>query len=305
MNFEQCFKESRTMLMEAALGERLKREYGLAIDGPVAMADLICHKTGKSALRKLWLEYLSIAEEYHLPFLATTPTRRANQTRVLSAGYDSALLYENVSLLKEIQSTAAAPMFAGGLMGCKGDAYTGKGSLSAQEAYRFHAWQADVFARAGVDFLFAGIMPALEEAKGMAMAMSDTGLPYIISFTITPDGRLIDNTTIDSAIRSIDQHVKRPPLCYMTNCVHPDILSRALSHDFNRTLNVQTRFLGIQANASPLTYEELDGSHDLKCSDPVSLAQSMIQAKRKFGLRILGGCCGTDGNHLREIAKSL
>ena len=218
------------MLMEAALGERLKREYGLAIDGPVAMADLICHKTGKSALCKLWLEYLSIAEEYHLPFLATTPTRRANQTRVLSAGYDSALLYENVSLLK---------------------------------------------------------------------------LPYIISFTITPDGRLIDNTTIDSAIRSIDQHVKRPPLCYMTNCVHPDILSRALSHDFNRTLNVQTRFLGIQANASPLTYEELDGSHDLKCSDPVSLAQSMIQAKRKFGLRILGGCCGTDGNHLREIAKSL
>ena len=305
MDFEQCFKDSQTLLMEGALGERLKREYGLPIDGPVAMADLIYHHSGKSALRKLWTEYLSIAEEYHLPFLATTPTRRANQSQVHSAGYHSILLYDNVALLKEIQRTANTPMFVGGLMGCKGDAYTGKDSLTSAEAHNFHAWQANTFAKAGADFLFAGIMPVLEEAKGMAMAMSDTGLPYIISFTIRQDGRLIDGTTIDSAIRCIDRHVNHRPLCYMTNCVHPDILSLALSHDFNRTVNVRSRFLGLQANASPLSYEELDGSQDLKCSDPISLAQSMYHVKRKFNLRILGGCCGTDGNYLREIAKTL
>lgn len=53
-----------------------------------------------------------------------------------------------------------------------------------------------MFLEAKVDFLYAGIMPALVEAIGMARAMENTGLPYIISFMIRSDGKLIDGTTI-------------------------------------------------------------------------------------------------------------
>ena len=44
---------------------------------------------------------------------------------------------------------------------------------------------------ADVDFLYAGIMPVLSEAAGMARAMSETGLPYIISFTVQQNGSFI------------------------------------------------------------------------------------------------------------------
>lgn len=156
-----------------------------------------------------------------------------------------------------------------------------------------------------MDVLYAGIMPAVSEACGMAQAMSDTGVPYIISFTIQRDGRLIDHTTIHDAIEMIDHLVERKPLCYMTNCVHPDIVYEALSQPWNQSEEVHTRFKGIQANTSSLDYSELDQSDELKSSDPITLAKSMQRLKDVFGFQIFGGCCGTDHRHMEEIAKKI
>lgn len=190
-------------------------------------------------------------------------------------------------------------------MGCKGDAYTGEGYLDTEDAKVFHSWQADLFRDAKVDFLYAGIMPVLAEALGMAVSMSDTNIPYIISFTIQRDGRLVDGHSIDYAIRFIDDNVYNKPVCYMTNCVHPNIVRDALSYEFNQTEVVRTRFLGIQANTSALSYSELDGAEDLKSSSPVDLAEASIRLKSEHNFKIFGGCCGADGKHMDEIAKRL
>jgi len=305
MTFEKCLKHNTPVLMEGALGERLKREFGLKIDGIAAMSPLVYSEKGRSALKSLWLEYAKTAEKYNLPFLATTPTRRANKERVADAGYDSSIIKANMDFLKEIRNECSTQMFIGGLMGCKGDAYTGEGALSADEAYTFHSWQAQLFAKENADFLYAGIMPCAEEALGMAKAMSDTKIPYIISFTIEKNGRLIDGTTINDAIELVDRNTENKPLFYMTNCVHPSIVLEALSKDFNSTKTVRTRFKGIQANTSPLSYAELDGAEDLKSSDPESLAEGIKQLKDKHGFTLFGGCCGTDNRHMMEIAKRI
>jgi len=118
--------------MEGALGERLKREYGLSFDDQIAMA--------------------------------ATPTRRANRERMESAGKSESLIQANVDYLRNIQINSGIEMYVGGLMGCKGDAYTGNDALSENEAYELHRWAADCFARAKVDYLYAAIMPVLSEA---------------------------------------------------------------------------------------------------------------------------------------------
>ena len=89
----------------------------------------------------------------------------------------------------------------------------------------------------------------------------------------------------------------------MTNCIHPDILYKALSHDFNKTSLVQQRFHGIQANTSALSPEKLDNSIELKCSDFTELAQSIQRLTEIISLKIVGGCCGTNGTHMNHIAK--
>ena len=305
MGFKNCIEKQHRILMEGALGERLKREYHLNFDNHVAMARLIYDANGRYALKSLWQEYIKIAQKYGLPFLAATPTRRANKERVEQAGCTSSIIIDNVKFLRKIQQESNIEMYVGGLMGCKGDAYTGEDALSESDSRKFHKWQADLFCAAEVDFLYAGIMPTLPEATGMAQAMSETGLPYIISFTIQKDGKLIDGTAISKAIAAIDNSVDRKPVCYMTNCVHPSIVCEALSQTFNQNALVKNRFLGIQANTSPLSYAELDGSLDLKCSDPTDFAEIMLKLRDISNIKIFGGCCGTDGKYMEQVALRL
>ena len=105
MNFRTCITSNSPILMEGALGERLKREYGLDINGNVAMADLIYNEKGRMALKRLWREYISIAHKYSLPFMATTPTRRANKERVVKSGYDETIILDNEDFLRRIKDT--------------------------------------------------------------------------------------------------------------------------------------------------------------------------------------------------------
>jgi S-methylmethionine-dependent homocysteine/selenocysteine methylase len=291
--------------MEGAIGERLKREYNIMFDERVAMAGLIYDTDSRQAMLNIFNEYVSIAEKYHLPLITTTPTRRANRENIMHSDFDNRIIKDNVRFLQQIKNNSCTDMFVGGLMGCRGDAYGATEVLSVEEAQEFHSWQADLFKDAGVDFLYAGIMPALSEAVGMANAMENTGLPYIISFMIRHDGKLIDGTTIHDAISDIDDATIRKPICYMTNCVHPTVLRKALSCSFNNTELVKERFKGIQANASPLSPEELDNCSDLKSSDSISLADDMIELFNYFTPKIFGGCCGTNNTHIEEIAKRI
>ncbi|MCK9169463.1 MAG: homocysteine S-methyltransferase family protein [Treponema sp.] len=305
MNFETCYNRSDAILMEGAVAERIKHEFNIKLDEKTALAGLIYTEKGRSALTAIYTEYLHIAEKYQLPFIVTTPTRRANYIRVKEAGYDEKIIYENAVFLRNLQKNAGTTMFTGGLMGCKGDAYTASEVLSAEEAYDFHRWQADLLRDAGVDFLYAGIMPALPEAEGMAEAMAHTGLPYIISFMIRKDGKLLDGTTISDAIQKIDALPERKPVCYMSNCIHPVILEQALAHPFNCTRFVKERFHGIQANTAALSPEELNNSAELITSDGAALADEIMNLRKFADIKIFGGCCGTDATHMEEIAKRI
>ena len=305
MGFEECMKTEKHLMMEGALGERLKREYGLKFDPYLDMAALVYTEAGRSALETLWKGYMEIAQRYDLPFLATTPTRRTNWERIRQTGYDDSIIKANVDFLRSIRYRSRQKMYVGGLVGCRGDAYTGKGCLSRQEAYEFHQWETRQFAEAGVDFLYAALMPTLEEAAGMALAIQETGVPCILSFTIQKNGCLVDGTPIVQAIEYIDHLTDSWPVCYMTNCVHPAILFEALSQAFNRCETVRKRFLGIQANTANRSYAELDGSAELKTSQPEELAAYIAGLGEVMDLRIAGGCCGTDDRHMEEIAKIL
>lgn len=96
MGFTDLFANHRLLLMEGALGERLKREYGLTTKGIADMAGLVYVLEGRAALRAIWGEYIQVARSYGLPFMATKPTRRANQDRIPAAGLDEHVFEDNI-----------------------------------------------------------------------------------------------------------------------------------------------------------------------------------------------------------------
>ncbi|MEP6223787.1 homocysteine S-methyltransferase family protein, partial [Marinobacter sp.] len=171
---------------------------------------------------------------------------------------------------------------------------------SLSEAKEFHEWQINQLASEGVDFLIAVTLPSVEEAAGIAVAMEATGLPYIISFVIGSDGKVLDGTEIQTAFEYVDTKTVNSPLGYFVNCSFPSFLkTESLSE------NAIDRLIGIQANASSLSHAELDGSEELKSESVSEWGSLMLQLSSSFGVKILGGCCGTDGRHLEYLTENI
>jgi len=190
-------------------------------------------------------------------------------------------------------------------MSCRGDAYSPSEALSAEEARTFHAWQAGKLADAGVDFLLAATLPAFSEAVGLAHALAATGTPYMVSFVVRPDGTLLDGTSLKYAVTAIDDTVTPRPAAYLINCTHASFARAALLHEGNSSPMVRQRIIGLLANTAALSPEELNDSSCLVEEDPETFGSTVAGLQRELGLKILGGCCGTDDRHIRALAARL
>ena len=188
----------------------------------------------------------------------------------------------------------------GGTLGCKNDCYLPEQGLDAAEAEQFHRWQCEQLAAGGADFLVAATLPSVEEALGMARAMAATGLPYFISFVIDRAGRIMDGTSLADAFKYLDCEVGTPPLGYMVNCSYPTFLCAESQSD-----NVLNRLVGYSANASSLDHCELEGAEDIQSETVSDWGNQMLSLNQKFGIQMVGGCCGTTGAHLRYLTQHM
>lgn len=291
------------MLTEAAVLEPLRRSGTVELHPLLEHALLIYDEVGRQRLGGLHGSYISVAQEAGVPIVVYTPTWRANPERLTLSGikYDvnrDAVTY--LDYLRSVVSSRPTDVFIGGLVGCRNDCYRPEQGLPTDEARAFHRWQINELADEGVDFLIAQTLPAVPEAIGIALAMAETGSPYIISFVINRKGHVLDGTTLEQAFMEIDSASSRPPLGFMINCAYPSFLN---AHDQPRT--VLDRLVGYQANASSRDHSDLDSSDSLLADDLEDWGNRMIELKQTYGLKMLGGCCGTGREHLQFLVNGI
>lgn len=307
--FAEMIREQELVMMEGAIVERLARNGFDELRGPAANAILLVSERGRTALRQPYLDYLKLGKEHGLPVLLLTPTWRANRERLAAAGLPgvheiSRMAVEFLaSIVEEAEMTESA--WIGGLMGCHGDAYKPEESIGEERGEVFHREQAEALAEAGVDYLMAATLPEAGEAAGIARAMTATGVPSLPSYVINRNGHLLDGTPMEQVVRRIDSLCDPQPLFHMVNCVHPSVYESAMQRVLSEDPTLDQRLLGLQANSSPRTPDELDGIDHLEGDGPTPFAASMASAHRATGLKLLGGCCGTDTPHLREMILSV
>ncbi len=307
MTFQKILENSDIILTEGALVERLKAEFSLRMDDHLNHAGYIYEHPLK--LEQLYRQYIDIGEKHNLPIMIMTPTRKVNYESVERSKFrNKNILSDSYNYLKEIRDSYkdySEKILIGGLLGCKGDAYSGAKILNTEESYLFHKQQTSQFKGKEIDFLFAGIMPEINEATGMARAMSETNIPYIISFMIQKDGCLLDGTALSDAIRIIDEQINPNPVCCFTNCIHPTNLIEALNNVKNRDNPQLKRLMGIQANASTLSCTELNNCNTLHQDNFDNITKEMHFLQQNFGFKLFGGCCGTDNDFMEKLAKKL
>lgn len=307
--FAEFIKHNRCILGEGAVIERLRRIPGIELDPHLVNAAFLYDDAKRTALEAICQQYMDIGRDFGLPLIMSTPTWRASRERIAAAGYggfdvngDNFLFLDS---LRRSYGKYAEKVVICGLMSCRGDAYCPSEALSVDEARKFHSWQAGKLAAAGVDFLLASTLPAFSEAKGLAAALAETGRPYIISFVVRPEATLLDGTSLRDAIAAIDASVSPKPFAFMINCTHASLARAALLHESNSSPMVRERIIGLLANTAALSPEDLDNSTKLIEEQPETFAEDVAALSRELGMKILGGCCGTDDRHIRCLAALL
>lgn len=297
MNFEQTIQTNPLILMEGAIIERLRHNQTIQLHPRLVIAPLVGNPAGRGALTALYREYIAIAKGAGLPVVLSTPTWRANRERILRENPEANLNADAVQFMLNFKQEYPN-LFIGGQIGCKNDCYKPGEALSRTEAFDFHSWQIQHLTEA--DFLYAVTLPEVDEALGMAQAMAATDRPYIISFVIGRSGRVLDGTPLEEAMHRIDAESGRPPLGYGVNCCYPSFLQAARLSE-----KAAKRMVSIQANASSLDHAQLDQSGTVHADDLEDWGDRMLELHRALGIKILGGCCGTDATHLGYLARTI
>ena len=298
---KQLLDNNNRILMEAAIVERLRRCSDFKLHPKLLNGPLIYDKGGKEALLSIYQEYVDIALNSDLPLLLCTPTWRANHSRVVSSDIPVSINIDAAKFLfklRDLPKNKNGNIRIGGLIGCKNDCYLPDEGLSTLEAQKFHSWQIEQLASSEVDFLMAETLPNINEALGIAKAMEVTDIPYIISFVVSRNGKVLDGSSLSEAVNYIDSNTTVNPLGYMVNCAFPSFLCPE-----NQPMELFKRLIGFQANASSLDHCDLESADKLEVENINEWGQLMVELNKNFGIKILGGCCGTNAEHLRYITS--
>ena len=267
---------------------------------------LVGSDVGRAALADYYAPYLSIAERLGTGIVLDTPTWRASLDWAARLGYDSISLAElNRAAVDFVRRLAAerpdVPAVINGAIGPRGDGYVVGSVMSADEATAYHGLQARAFADAAADMVTAVTMTYAEEATGIARAAGLVGLDVALSFTVETDGRLPSGQRLGDAISQVDEATGGAPAYYMINCAHPTHFLHELDPDAPWAARVK----GLRANASRLSHAELDAATELDRGDIGELADLYADVHSTFELRVVGGCCGTDHEHVEAMATTL
>ena len=296
-------KVNNCILAEASVIEKLRRSEGIYLHPRLENALLLYDDAGRKSLQDVYKAYIEVAYDADLPIIVSSPTWRANRQRTQEVTVGEGINGDGIRFLKNIRNeydTFSSKIFIGGLIGCKNDCYRPEEGLQTDEAYSFHSWQIEKLAEENIDYLLAATIPALPEAIGIARAMGKTKIPYFISFVINRNGNILDGCSLQSAFDKIDAESPEPPLGYMINCAYPSFLNAAAQPG-----SVLERLMGFQGNASSLDHDQLDGANTLQSDSLEDWGNRMVVLNKNYGIKILGGCCGTDVKHLRYIAAKL
>jgi homocysteine S-methyltransferase len=265
---------------------------------------LLIDPKGRELLADYYADYAGIAAASGAGLLLETPTWRANPEWGARLGVGADGLAEAnaeavhlvAALAEQFADEGVPEVVLAGLVGPRGDGYVAGEVMDPEVARDYHRPQVQVFADEGADLVTALTLTTVAEAIGVVLAARAAGMPVSVGFTVETDGRLPDGTSLRDAVEGVDEAA--PPDWFVVNCAHPSHVVRGLE-DAGPWVE---RIGGTRVNASVRSHAELDAAEELDEGDPLRLGHDQAGLGALLpGLRVVGGCCGTDARHVAAM----
>jgi 5-methyltetrahydrofolate--homocysteine methyltransferase len=225
-----------------------------------------------------------------------TNTFGANRLKLADYLLASKVAEINQAAAKLAREAAGDKNFVCGSIGPLGKLIDPLGDVTFDQAYEAFAQQAKALEVGGVDVVSIETISDLQEMRAAVIAVKqETKLPIIASLTYDDGEKTIYGTTPEVAVAVLE------PLGI-------DIISANCSTGPEGMLKVSKRLLAV--SSKPVMVMPNAGMPDLiddKAVYKMTPQQFASFAKKFFelGVRIVGGCCGTNPQHIKAVKMSL
>ena len=223
-----------------------------------------------------------------------TNTFGANRKRLAAFGFAEKMRQINQAGVRIAREAARDLAFVAGSVGPLGVRLEPLGSTTFAEARELFREQFAALAEAGVDLLILETFRDLDELREAIFAAREAAgndITLVAQVSIEDDGSLQDGSSTETFTRALDQW---PVDVIGLNCSSGP---RVTLETVENMLAFTNKPLSAMPNAGlPVTVE---GRNLYLCS-----SEYMAQYARRFlqeGVKIVGGCCGTTPEHIKEI----
>lgn len=240
-----------------------------------------------AALTKLQQEYVDAGSQ-----IIYAPTFAANRISLMEHGLEDEMISMISRLVSLSKSCAKERCYVAGDL-----TTTGKTDIPYEELYSVYQEQISCLADAGADLLVAETMMTLDETMAaVEAAHAVCGLPILCSLTIESDGSLFFGGNIFETAVTL-QEIGADAVGI--NCSSgPDQFESIIS-SLKDSLTVPVI---AKPNAGMPTIDEKGEAH--YSMDAPEFARHMKRLV-ELGADIVGGCCGTTPEFIRELVKIL
>jgi homocysteine S-methyltransferase len=295
------------VILDGALATELERR-GANLDDPLWSAKMLLD--GPDLIRQIHLDYFLAGAD-----VATSASYQASFAGLAHRGLNqdeaAGLLVRSVQLAQEARDqfwSAPAnrqgrikPLVAASI-GCygaclhDGSEYRGDYSLTVGELFAFHRPRLEVLAKSGADLLACETIPCLIEAEALVRLLPQFDMPAWISFSCKDERRVCHGETLVDCLALADSCENVVALGI--NCTPPRLIAGLLA-----SVSGVTR-------KPPVVYPNRGESWDAqsRCwigeTKPLDWGQA-ARAWYAAGARLIGGCCRTTPDDIRELTQEL
>ncbi|PMG07031.1 homocysteine methyltransferase [Vibrio breoganii] len=267
---------------------------------------LLAKSSTRAIIEKMYIDLIALAKRYQTAVILDAMTWIASSQRGAMIGLNEHQLrdfnLDAIDLMAQVRDRCGdLPTLLSAQIGPREDGYQANNQMSANESLGYHSTQIDTYKLTKADFITASTLSYPEEAAGIVLAAKSANIPVVVSFTVELDGNLPNGESLEDAIAKVDGLTKRYASYFMINCAHPS----HFSHSFTQQPWEQ-RIKGIVVNASKCSHAELDRCETLDSGDPFTLGKEVAEiCRQNTQISVVGGCCGTNLDHLEQIMKNL
>ncbi len=225
-----------------------------------------------------------------------TNTFGANRVKLRSFGLGDKVAEINREAARLARRAARDQVYVAGAIGPLGVRIEPWGKMGTDEAEAFFREQVEALAAGGVDlFILETFRDLNERGAAIAAVRSLSTLPIVAQMTIEDDGNSLDGTPPEQFAPEME---RRGADVVGVNC---SIGPAHMLETIERVARVTRARLSAQPNAG--RPRDIEG-RNIYLSSPEYMA-SYARRFAQQGVRLVGGCCGTTPEHIRQMKAAI